>query len=64
MFLFYFQSNTLTVLGRQMFVNYSKSQEIKRYGGIHTHKFSHAYQPVRKRYSCRCSENVVLEVKE
>ncbi|KAL9981637.1 hypothetical protein ACROYT_G010369 [Oculina patagonica] len=24
------QSNTLTVLGRQMFVNYSKSQEIKR----------------------------------
>lgn len=48
MFLFYFQSNTLTVLGRQMFVNYSKSQEIKRYGGIHTHKFSHAYQPVRK----------------
>ncbi|XP_068681115.1 heterogeneous nuclear ribonucleoprotein L-like [Montipora capricornis] len=26
----YSQSNTLTVLGRQMFVNYSKSQEIKR----------------------------------
>lgn len=28
--LFLVQSNTLTVLGRQMFVNYSKSQEIKR----------------------------------
>lgn len=29
-YLFLVQSNTLTVLGRQMFVNYSKSQEIKR----------------------------------
>ena len=34
MFLLYFQSNTLTVLGRQMFVNYSKSQEIKRYADV------------------------------
>ena len=48
MFLFYFQSNTLTVLGRQMFVNYSKSQEIKRYSDvrlqINLHKHATSYR--------------------